>query len=375
MTMISESNYELYYDMYLAESELYDNMMSIANGVVAESTGLISLQEDVKATIKTYLNKVAQAIQKAWNKFTEFFKNAGKNFVNKIKTMLGRKELGFEINNYQKIDFNKLKNIKLTEFNYEQMKPYLVSTEAYIKQYFPQIEYDKDKDKNNFATAVMQSIVKTDKATVTCNNGIMEQCIKYVQEDYQEYVKDTQQDIDTVNKSFTDIANKVSTEENSTQATSNANTNAGQQNNNEAAIIGITNESISLYESYLTEAPTNNPNGQDNKDNNKMTFDDSNVKNDAESNNNGQVQGQGKNTLVKEATNWTRVNIGVLTGKMNVIKNIYKNYMKIITHYAQLIGVKTSEGNDNNQNQEQPKDVQVQTVKTDTRPNVEVKNQ
>ena len=114
MTIISESDYELYYDMYLAESELYDNMMSIANGVVTESTGLISLQEDVKGTIKTYLNKVAQAIQKAWNKFTEFFKNAGKNFVNKIKTMLGRKELGFEINNYQKIDFNKLKNIKLT---------------------------------------------------------------------------------------------------------------------------------------------------------------------------------------------------------------------------------------------------------------------
>ena len=370
MTMISESNYELYYDMYLAESELYDNMMSIANGVVTESTGLISLQEDVKGTIKTYLNKVAQAIQKAWNKFTEFFKNAGKNFVNKIKTMLGRKELGFEINNYQKIDFNKLKNIKLTEFNYEQMKPYLVSTEAYIKQYFPQIEYDKDKDKNNFGTAVMQSIVKTDKGTVTCNNGIMEQCIKYVQEDYQEYIKDTQQDIDTVNKSFTDIANKVSSEDNNVQASSNANTNAGEQNNNEAAIVDISsiiNESVSMYESYLIEAPTNNPSGQDNKDNNKMTFDDSNVQSDSEDNNNGQVQGQGKNTLVKEATNWTRVNIGVLTGKMNVIKSIYNNYMKIITHYAQLIGVKTTEdNNDNNQNQEQPNDVQIQTVKTDT---------
>ena len=52
---------------------------------------------------------------------------------------------------------------------------------------------------------------------------------------------------------------------------------------------------------------------------------------------------------------------------MNVIKSIYNNYMKIITHYAQLIGVKTSEdNNDNNQNQEQPNDVQIQTVKTDT---------
>ena len=69
--MITLEDYELQYNLYLAESELFTNLISLGGEVINESSGLMSIQEGVKETVINYLTKISNAIQEAWNKFKE----------------------------------------------------------------------------------------------------------------------------------------------------------------------------------------------------------------------------------------------------------------------------------------------------------------
>ena len=56
--MINLEEYELKYNLFLAEQELYTNMINIGGSCIYESVGLISIQESLKDTVINYLEKL-----------------------------------------------------------------------------------------------------------------------------------------------------------------------------------------------------------------------------------------------------------------------------------------------------------------------------
>ena len=56
--MIYREEYELNYELFLAEQELYTNLIDYGFGIFTESVGLISITEAVKGTILNYINKI-----------------------------------------------------------------------------------------------------------------------------------------------------------------------------------------------------------------------------------------------------------------------------------------------------------------------------
>ena len=58
------SDIELEYNNFLAEQELYDNLISLGASVCNESCGLLLIQEDYKETVNKYIDKIATGIQK-----------------------------------------------------------------------------------------------------------------------------------------------------------------------------------------------------------------------------------------------------------------------------------------------------------------------
>ena len=69
--MILVEDYQLNYELFLAEQELFEKTIGFSEQFVNESIGLISLKESMMDTIKNYLGTVIESIQRAWNRFKE----------------------------------------------------------------------------------------------------------------------------------------------------------------------------------------------------------------------------------------------------------------------------------------------------------------
>ena len=69
--MINLEEYELKYNLFLAEQELYTNMINIGGSCIDESVGLISIQESLKDTVINYLEKLRESLMKVFQRFKE----------------------------------------------------------------------------------------------------------------------------------------------------------------------------------------------------------------------------------------------------------------------------------------------------------------
>ena len=69
---MSCEEFAMKYDMYLAENEMYEDLLSFS-GMMNESVGLFIIQEGVKETVMKYITRITQLITNAWNKFKEIF--------------------------------------------------------------------------------------------------------------------------------------------------------------------------------------------------------------------------------------------------------------------------------------------------------------
>ena len=301
--MITLEAYELEYNLYLAESELFTNLISLGGEVVNESSGLITIQEGVKETIINYLSKISEALQAAWNKFKEILtRGADIIYLKSIEKKMQNPECNFTAT-YTEYDMNKLNGIKLIPFNYEEMKESLNSTQDFVSKYYPEIKID---EQHKSVKEAVQAICVKSRDEVKCDGQLLKNMYKFVTTDYKSEMSKLEADLKTVNASNKNIQNLVNT------------VMSAETSSNEAAIL------------YVLEADDNK---EEDKTTSKVEFKDP-PKDENGSNNSGNNNGGGKESITKAVTTYCKVSTDILTGKMKVIKDMYTAYMTIIKHYA-----------------------------------------
>jgi hypothetical protein len=141
-------DYELSYNLFLAEQELFNDMTRLEYCVVSESTTLELLQEGVKETIMNYLRKIMTQIQKIWSKFKSGVTSKVANYLSsKVEPLFKvANDTDFIVKNYVEYDMNKLNNYNVAVFDYsDQTKEKYKSEAEYIKRTYPDLDVNIKK--------------------------------------------------------------------------------------------------------------------------------------------------------------------------------------------------------------------------------------
>lgn len=291
---ISLESYELYNEIFLAESELFESMVSFGSDIVNESGALISINEGVKETLSKYIEKITAAIQKAWEKFKELVMDTKddawlKLFQKKITTG----EPSFTINNFPQYDMNKLGSYKLIPFNYEEMKDSLSSKDAFISKYYGDLSGE-----GSISEKLERLVIKSRQDT-KCTSELLKDIYKFCAADVKAEISKIEVDLKTINNSNQNIErllNSITTDQ------------------------GV-KEAVALYESYLLEED----NSQDKSD--KMSFtDDKSSSDDTNKNDNS--------AMVKSIQVYMSGSTDILSAKMKILKDMKKEYMSILKHFV-----------------------------------------
>lgn len=282
--MISMEFYEMNYNIFLSEQEMFDNLICYGSGIVNESVGLISINEAVKDTIMTYLGKVTGAIQKAWERFKEIVTRAvDVTFLKAISKKISEAEdPGFTMIDYKTYNLDKLDAISLVQFNYEEMRQYLISQEVFLNKYYSEINA---KSTGSTAAEQIESMVITSKGDIKCTKEILQKMYKFVSVDFKSKLTKIEQDLKTINssnKAIEQIIQSIPSDQ-------------------------VSKEAVMIYESYITEDDT-------------VKFkDDENKKPNTD--------------LVKNINVYMKACTDILSAKMKVLKDAYAQDMKCIKHF------------------------------------------
>lgn len=314
--MVSQENYQLNYDIFLAEQELFDSLFVLGCGVVNESVGLISLQEGFKETIMNYLEKITKAIESAWEKFKQLLlEGKDKVYLKAIEKKMENPNPKFTIDNFKTFDTTFLDNISVKPFDYTQMKESLESKTDYINKYYSNLIKDPQVGiKEN----IMNSIVKSTQDNVRCTSDMLKNMYTFATKTFTAKVSKLEVDLKTVNNSNKNIQNLIST----------------------IQPAEVKAESVCIYESYIMEA--------EEKKDDKPKF----------NNDEPEKSSQDNSTLVKHVSTYLGVSSDIISAKMSAYREVYAFYMSVIKNYIKPSG--TSE-----EKQEKPVDNNAGEKKTE----------
>ena len=298
MTINSIEDYELSYNLFLYEQEVFNNLSNISIKAVTESTSLIALQEGVKETVMNYLQKIMTQIQKIWSKFKAVFSEKVANFLEKQckPTLEKAKNASFTVNNYVQYDLSKMNGIDIKPFNYnDQSKEILQSESEYLKATYPSIAGD-----GNIKTGLTKLVAKKiDKFDV--NSDVLEEMFKYCKTDYKKDVDAISKEIDDLNNSSKTITSMVST------------VISAQEAYNVLTGFGIC---------ILTEADDDPTKGE------KQTFTDNSGEVSGDSKDNDKAKGQ----ITTAVTVYMSASTKLLSAKMSMVNGKFKSYINILNH-------------------------------------------
>ena len=305
--MILQEEYELEYDLFLAEQDLYNSMIVSGCGIQNESVGLVSITEGVKETILSYIGKVTASLQKAWNSFKSIFEKEGdKNYLSGLQKKIEEgPEPKFTITNFPTYDIEKLKAIKVIPFDYETMKEDLDSKSEFLQKNYGQIYRDTEK---SFSQNIEDYVTTYEDSHEVTKDDLIN--MLRFSRDYKketETLQDNLNVINTANNSIENIAKSLPTET-------------------------ATSEAVILFESYLTE-----------EENRKMEF-----KDDPDREKVGS-----SGSFVKRVSTYVSVSTDIVSTKMKIIRRKYALSMRTLKHYMKPPK--------EDQNREQEQIVQVKT--------------
>lgn len=287
--MVSCESYEFHYEVYLAEQDMFNSLFNQGNIFVNESANIVAVNEAVKETIIGYLKKISESIQKAWNRFLEIVgSKADKVYFKSIEKRINEaKDPKFTIVNYRDYDITKLLNIKLPEFNYEEMKQYLDTKDNFISQYFSDINSQEGKNLSEKIDNMVVRYTRDERCTVE----LLQRMYKFCTTDYDNYIEPIKNNIKSLNVSnrvISDLANKVIDSQQSAT------------------------EAVAIYESFIHEA--------EEKKNVKFEDDPDRKKDDHKA-------------IMKHISTFYSACTDVLSAQMRVFKNIYNQNKRTINHY------------------------------------------
>lgn len=305
---------ELEYTMFLAEQELFDNLIFLGSSVYHESAGLIIVQEDFKNTIDTYIEKIVTGIQKAWNTFKEkvIENSPAKKILADVEKRLNNYKGDIEVQYWHKYDFNKLDSLKLSNYDDVLMNSCQNKEEYYTKT-FPNLYTNKDKSlKEN----IIDQIIDTEDTHVVTVDDVSSM-VDFCKRGFKERVTKIETDLKTLNTNIGVLKSKIGVTKPGEETTSTVdneteiNTAANQENSLDIL--------TSIYESYITEAP----NGQEDNNNKSTTI----VKNTDAGTDNKEKKSQQKSV---QHINWyLSGNADILSAKMKILRQRYLDAIKI----------------------------------------------
>ena len=289
--MISIEEYSFHYEMYLAESELFSSLIQIGGIYVNESTGLLALNEGVKETVLNYLEKIWTGIQNVWKKFTEICtKEADKIYLKSIADKMQNPTPDFTITNFTSYDMNKIEQLKLVQFNYEEMKESLENKDDFIQKYHQYLTGEGSISEK------ISNFVKSGVSDKKVDSALLKEMYKFCLTDFgtkAKSVEDQMKTIENSKKNIETLMNSINPAESTTEA-------------------------VLLYESYITE-----------EESKAMGFKDGENGPNPNDNNSG----QGKAKTVRLITNYMSIETDILSGRLKALKDCYNSYMKTIKHY------------------------------------------
>ena len=298
MMITCVEDYDISYNLFLAEQDMFFDLVSLERGIIVESSSIEVLQEGVKETIMNYLQKVMTQIQNIWTKFQAKFSSDVANFLEKkVVPMLEKADdANFEIENYKDFDLNKLGNYNIPVFEYnEQNKDDYKSVEALSKKLYPDLMNKGDLKKG----LESKIVTKVDKYKVGKKELV--ELYNFCKDGYKRAVTSISHDIDSLNNSSKNITNMVNNVI-STQET-----------------VDLFNE-MSLH--IIREAD----------DNEKMEFSDDKEDNTGTGSN---PHPEGAKLKVTNAvTVYMTTCTKLLSAKMYMITEKFNNSIKILTHYV-----------------------------------------
>ena len=303
------SDIELEYNNFLAEQELYDNLISLGASVCNESSGLLLIQEDYKETVNKYIDKIATGIQGAWNNFkNKVVQFAAQPIIDRVKDKVeSYKDGSVEVEYWHKYQMEKFDAIKLAPFNFEQLKQFDNKTD-YLKSAYSNIYVDQNKSlKEN----IIDQIIDTDdKHTVSSED--ISNLFNFVTNGFKEKVTKLETDLKQFNGNVTTLkatANVTTSGEDNT-ATVQQQTIATNKYQMKPA-----SESAIIYESYnlLLEADDDNTKSQ------KATNTETSKGNNNEEKSN-----------IKRITWYLSGNTDIISAKMKILRQRYLDAINIL---------------------------------------------
>lgn len=295
-------DYDLSYNLFLAEQEMFRSLAGIEYDIISESTDLVSIQEGVKETVMNYLQKIMTQIQKLWAKFQAVFAEKiltklEKQF-NQAKESVANAE--FTVNNYVEYNMQELDKYKIVNFEYnDQTKEDFKSVNTFIEKNYPGLISDDSKDVKKALLAKTTNKVEHFKV----DGKILQDMYNYCKNEYKNNVNTISNDITSLNNSSKTITSMVNT------------------------VINA-QETVQLWESMNLHVYTEAD--EDSKgDSDKMSFTD----------NSGETSGESKDDDKKKAQVTTAVTVymtaetKILSAKMYVVSNKFKTYMRILNHF------------------------------------------
>lgn len=294
---------QMNYEIFLAEEAMRISLRNLDRKakLVTEAADIEMLNEAVVDVIKTYIKKVAQSIQKAWNNFKAkidyklihfVIDNNKKYLESDFKMKLPDEFMYPEINEWTNINENcTIGDNMLNAGNYAQMSEYLESPEAFLKQYYQafvevengeQLKLSEVFEKRCFSKADQNQVV--DKVLIS-------QYVEFLN-DYNTQVQGIQADIDSIN---------------------NINANIDQ------FLRQVVNASTVYIGDIIMEAEENT---------NKFRSADPNDQNNGGNNSKDR----------KNITTYYKAMTQILTAKMRTCNKVKSNALRIVTNFVRLQG-------------------------------------
>ena len=294
------NEYALSYDVYTAEKEYYLETSNILNNMLlTEQVTLGYVNEAFGNTVAAYIDKVTKSTQKAYNRFDSRIKlKKDKKFLKRIReNIINFKPSNWRITNYPNYDFKPFKGIKILVLNYNEMKTDLEKVETFVTNNYKNLKFPNKKF--NVKKAIKTTIIKQVVPTYEVTKTFLIERFNFCAKEYLDYKESIKADLETFN------------------------------NNNKVILnLGNTiapNESVNfktVYESMIYEAPTT---VLEPKTPPKMGFSDNDGHTIKTRKNNAQ------NMFMRRIHVYMKVSTDILTGKMTVLNQAYKDYMRILT--------------------------------------------
>lgn len=295
----------LEYELFLAEQELYDNLISLGSQVYHEDYGLILLKEDYNNKVNGYIDKIVKGLQKAWNTFKEKVVDADiKPYLNSIKdkyTKWSSEQHEIILENFHTYNWATFDTINVVPYDQEKLNV-AKTKEEYYKSVYSSFYTDPSKSlKENIIDKVMDTQAQHKVTSQDVTNAFT-----FCTQEFLAKVNKVKNDLVNFNSQIEVLKNAINVTANNGEEVSGAAPQAALPAPNSSA----ENESatvLSLYESCCILL-------EDDNKNELAVRVASNTNND----NNGTKTGDDNN--VKKMTIYITGNVDVMSAKMKILR-------------------------------------------------------